>query len=82
VLFGGAGNDRLKGGAGADRFVVEGAGLGFDTVTDFDVAGGGLLGLSSSLYATREAMLAAAVQTTEGVYVETGGGGLHPAARG
>jgi Ca2+-binding RTX toxin-like protein len=73
VLFGGAGNDRLEGGAGADRFVVEGAGLGFDTVVDFDLAGGDLVGLSGSLY-SREAMLAATIQTMEGTYVETGAG--------
>jgi Ca2+-binding RTX toxin-like protein len=72
VLFGGAGNDRLEGGAGADRF-VEGAGLGFDTVVDFDLAGGDLVGLSGSLY-SREAMLAATIQTMEGTYVETGAG--------
>jgi RTX calcium-binding nonapeptide repeat (4 copies) len=72
VLFGGAGNDRLEGGAGADRF-VEGAGLGFDTVVDFDLAGGDLVGLSGSLY-SREAMLAATIQTMKAPTSRPGAG--------
>jgi large repetitive protein len=47
VLRGGAGNDTMSGGSGADRFVFDGPGQGLDRITDFgsgdELALGGML---------------------------------------
>jgi RTX calcium-binding nonapeptide repeat (4 copies)/Spondin_N len=48
VLFGGTGFNRLTGGAGGDVFKLS-AGIGFDTITDFNLGSGDLIGLSNGL---------------------------------
>jgi Ca2+-binding RTX toxin-like protein len=51
VLVGGLGNDVLNGGKGADRFVISNLETGHDVITDFSLAQGDVLVLSSgSLY--------------------------------
>ena len=50
MLFGGAGNDILHGGAGSDTFVFEGGG-GNDVVLDFE-AGSDMLQIASDINGT------------------------------
>lgn len=60
VLFGGAGRDSLTGGGGADIFMLEGVdGANPTTVLDFET--GDRLGVSSSMFTTPAAALAAMV---------------------
>lgn len=48
TLFGGNGFNRLTGGAGSDVFSLS-TGTGFDTITDFNLGSGDLIGLSNGL---------------------------------
>jgi hypothetical protein len=50
MLYGGRGDDRLVGGEGADTFILNAAGDGVDTITDFEFgAGGDALDISNIL---------------------------------
>lgn len=74
TLNGGIGHDTLSGGVGSDRFVFTDTAFGRDVISDFDIHENGddMLGFSSAVFSSVQAILNAAVQVGDDTIIRAG----------